>query len=848
MIIPNKHPIYNSPRRLAIIGECPGVDDELTNIPFSGASGNLLNGILSNLKIARDQVFIGNVCQHRAPDNDINQFEWSGTEIQTGLQQLQEDLLKYKPTCCLLLGRTALRAFYPEVVDYDKKGAADVPIGAVRGTVFMSNTFNVKCVASYHPSYILRVFADLLFLRNDVARAWEQAEFSELKLPQREITIRPTLFEVQNFCQCIRETKCRIGFDLEGYCDNVGMTCISFAISPTKCLVIPFWVNQSHYWSADEEVIVWQEVASVLSDPTIPKSTQNGLYELFVLSWLYKIVVNGIVHDTMLQHFELFPELDKNLGIQTSLYTLEPFYKHERTSIDQNVQLTYNGKDSCVTEECAIAQENLLSSSPKRKAHYEFNVSLLPALTYMHLRGCKLSDEKIQRNINETEREILRLGGTVNIQKKTKSNADLLTGGLLESMVGRPINAKSTPDKKWLLYDMLGYKPYSKYGDSTEELVLHKYYQRERNQAVKTLIQLVSNRTRRSDIFKLTANADGRIRCNYNLVGTNTCRLSSSASNALEPYHTKTGLLKWDHTGTNLQNVTKELRECFIADDDCDMFQCDLSGADGWTVAADLAALGSPTMLDDYLAGIKPAKVLLLMLEEYEAGRNAATINNLSREELRRRTKAISFPEGRDELGRQGDWKYLCMKRVQHGTNYGMESEKLAETIFKDSDGTIDLSTKEAGIYQYLYRLRYNPDIRTAYIERQLRDKGIIRTACGFERRFYNIRYGRIDNDTLRQALAFEPQVNTTYLTNKALQSLWYDEQNRTSRGGLFIEPILQIHDALTGQWKKKYRDWAVEKTKSFFNHKLIIHGIEVQIPFEGNYGEDWLHTKTNFA
>jgi len=297
-------------------------------------------------------------------------------------------------------------------------------------------------------------------------------------------------------------------------------------------------------------------------------------------------------------------------------------------------------------------------------------------------------------------------------------------------------------------------------------------------------------------------------------------------------------------TGTNLQNVTKELRECFVADEGKYFFQCDLSGADAWTVGADLAALGHPTMLEDLLFNIRPAKVLLLMLEEYEAGRNPAVINSLPREELLRRTKLLKFPDQRDSEGRQGDWKYLCMKRCQHGTNYGMEPELLSETIFKDSDGTIDLTTKEAGIYQYLYRLRYNPDARTEWIERELRDKGVIKTAAGIQRRFYGLRWGKPDPKVVREALAFEPQANTTFVTNKALHNLWYDVENHTSKGALFIEPLIQVHDALCGQFGMNYLEWARSKIHSYFQNPIIIHGIQINIPYEGNYGQDWRNTK----
>lgn len=852
ILVPNTFPEFNTNSRIAVIGEAPGVDEEnhvnargqLEPKPFVGASGRLLRAILGSHKVAAEQCYLGNISQFRPPDGKIENFDWEGVEIQGGIQQLKEDFTKYDPHVVLALGRSAFRAFKPESCYYED-GEIQVPLSDWRGSVFRSTTFGTKTIASYHPAYVLRDYGQLPILKFDILRTVNNSQTREIVVRQRSFPIYPTCAEVVTTLARMRANKRRVAFDVEGQNDNVGITMVSFFDSPTTGIVIPLWLRGTHYYTLDEEVQVWEAIAGLLGDPEVPKIVQSAMYECFIFAWKHSLIINNIAEDTMLKHAELFPEFDKNLGFQTSIYTDEPYYKDQRTSSDVTVSLNYNGKDSAVTFECCDAQEMLLRQQPRSNEHYRFNISLLPALNYLHLRGCRLSPERIEENIQKTVKEIERLGGSANLIKKTKKNEESLTGGELGELVGRPINAKSTEDKQWLLYDFLGYTPYTLYGKSTKEIVLHKYYTRDRNPAVKLLIQLVSVRTRKSDIEKLTTNEDGRIRSNYNLAGTSTARLNSTESNALVAYFTKTGILKWDHTGTNLQNVTKELRECFMADEGNDFWNYDLSGADAWTVAADLAALGHSTMLDDLLAGIKPAKVLLLMLEEYEAGRNPASINNLDRQELARRTKAISFPDGRDSLGRQGDWKYLCMKRCQHGTNYDMQADTLSETIFKDSDGTIDLTKKEAGIYQYLYRLRYNPDARKQYIEGELRNKGIIRTATGFQRKFYGIRYGaKLDNGIIREALAFEPQVVTTYMTNMALRNLWYDTANRTSKGGLFIEPILQVHDALSGQWGQRYRQWAIERTKAYFNNRLVIHGIDIQIPAEGNYGPDWGHCK----
>jgi len=420
----------------------------------------------------------------------------------------------------------------------------------------------------------------------------------------------------------------------------------------------------------------------------------------------------------------------------------------------------------------------------------------------------------------------------------------------IQSQTSRDFNVKSGDDKAWLLFTHLGYTPlkrkFTKTGKpQTDESVLLHFWAKDHSPLIRQVIQCVRKRTRLSDIHKLITNEDGRIRTSFDPVGTNTGRLSSRSSTALRLIDGE-----WTNTGTNLQNVTKDLRVCFIPDSEAfEFWQCDLSGADGWTVGADLAALGHSAMLDDYLAGIKPALVLNYMWNEYEAGRDASAVGRMDKNTLKEQLRLIKqdyddhdgqkLPDGRDY-----DWKYLSCKRVQHGSNYGAAPEKIAEVIFVDSDGTIDISKKDAGLLQYFYKLRYKTDTRNDWIRSQLSKTGSLTATCGIRRQFFNIRSrNAIDDATIREAASFEPQANTTWATNKALERLWYDKANRTSHGTLFIEPLLQIHDALAGQYKSSIRDFARGRFMEWFQNPLVVHGVKINIPADCKYGPNWKET-----
>lgn len=851
-LVPNLFPkVEPTERRLAVIGEAPGADEVVAKEPFVGTSGRFLRALLANAGVSCNQTFFGNICQHHPPSNDIDYFSFDGPEIQTGLERLRTDLQVFHPNCVLLLGRTALRTGRPDLCYPGKKGYV-IPLADWRGSLFVSEVLGgYKCVGSYHPAYILRSYGDIPYLKFDISRAAKHALAPALSLPVISGDLRPTLVRVLSFFEGIRLRRDAITWDIEGYADDVGITMFSVIIDSTKeGLVIPFYLSGANYWSEDEEVQIWKATAELMFDDQIRKTAHQAFYELFVSAWRHGMVINNLYDDTMQKHWEIFPEaggdpdsdvgdkksqgLGRSLADCASIYTEIPFWKDNRLSENPDVKLQYNFTDSYATVCVNDAEEKVLQKTPRSLAHYRFNISLVPPYNYLMLRGCRFDTSLISTIKAGVEQDIADLNSEI------------------QTSLGREFNCKSGVDKQWLLYDHLGYTPLKKYTTpkgkpgTSEDVILH-FWKKHDLPILRLVIRNTRKRTRLSDINKLVPNKDGRIRSSYDPVGTNTGRLSSKSSQVLE--RTPEG---WDNTGTNLQNVTKDLRVCFIPDSpDKEFWQLDLVGSDGWTVAAELAALGQSTMLDDYLAGIKPALVLHYMLDEFNAGRDAAKVNLLNRDELKQRLSEVrnrldSLEGKNDSSGRPLDWLYLCCKRVQHGSNYGARPEKVSEVIFGDSDGTISLSPRDAGLYQYFYKLRYKTDARNDWIRRELTRDGFLVASCGIKRQFFGIRNRReIDDAVVREASAFNPQANTTWATNKALANLWYDKENRTSRGSLFIEPLLQVHDALCGQYKIEHREFAHRKLREWFQNPITIAKTSLTIPADGKYGPNWKDCKT---
>jgi uracil-DNA glycosylase family 4 len=880
--VPNLMPrIGNS--RIAIIGEAPGKDEELQNTPFVGASGRFLTSLLSKANIVRDSCFIGNICQYRPPNNDITFFSRDGDEIKEGLENLTSSLSSFDPNICLLLGKTALWA---------AKGVDG--ISDWRGSLFIGDRpgpfFGRKCIASFHPAACLRQYEWTPLLMFDIKRAKEESLTSQLVLPQRDIRIDLSADELVDELDRIERDGLTISPDIEG--GLYGISCISLATSANYAVVVPFInLDGSDYWkNPDDEFCVFRALVKVMASYRVRKIWQNGLYDRFVKQYGFSIFVANSFDDTMLKFWEWQCELEKGLGPQNSILNREPYYKFERKTTSRETFYMYCGKDGCTTFENNTTLERLLP--PLSRQHYRFNVALLNPLLYMEIRGIKYDTALAKQKLSEVsdhiyrlQRELDVLSGFTNCPKTLsdvqavmcykrdpstpkkqfaddykwiarRMNGNSLSDAevaRLSIACGTSMNIKS-PMFKTYLYETLKlpkqYKTDPKTGIerlSTDYEALLKIKKKSPHRAIDVAIELGELRTR-SQMLSIHSDGDGRIRCGYNAVGTETGRLNC--------YTSPTG------SGYNLQTIPAEsslkplghplrsgMRDLFVADEGYYLFQCDLSGADGWTVAAHLAALGDRTMLDDYRAGIKPAKVLCYLLRH-----GATSLERKTREEIKALTKSIE----------KDSWDYFACKIGQHGTCYLMGPQKLANQIFLQSEGNFNITKHEAEDLQKLFMVRYNVRRWHRWMENIITAaRGAaprLTSASGHTRKFL----GRTA-EVLGEMLAHEPQSNTTYATNLAALRLWTDPENRlpayaneilrsernietepsTSdrfhrRAHLRIEPLHQVHDALIGQFPIVDTAWAVGKIKSWFNNKLIIAGQEIVIPFEGAYGTNW--------
>jgi uracil-DNA glycosylase len=780
-IVANRQPTISVQQRLAIVAHAPTADDHAEGAPFGGSVGRLLFGPLGRAGIAKGCCFLGYLS---------NEVGASGSVVDPTLLQ---ELEAFQPNCILTLGPKPLQFFLQ-----DAKAKPSEWRGSILTTTRLSRP--CKFVPAWHPLDVFKQWDEYRLFLFDLSRAAEECAFPELRLPERTYDLS-TCFERTKLNLLSLQEGQLLSLDIEG--GVRGMTCISFATSPYNAFIVPWNV-----FTLEQQTQLAPLLAAVLGNPRIPKVLQNSLYDNFVLSYAYKMPIRGVVHDTMLSAWEIYPELPKALGVQASIWTKEPYYKFNRKSDDPETLWRYCCTDSAVTAE--ICERHLLSMDGAARRHYDFNVSLLEPTLYMELKGIRYDKKAADDEAAKIYAEQATLQELIN------------------KRAGLPLNLNSPKQMVDVLYNKLGYTKQHPIDPATRRPDKSKL-----TSNVDAILELMKTspddafleailRWRSLDKLRVAVTTgldpDGRIRCAYNIVGTETGRYTC--------YESPTG------SGFNLQTVTSELRKLFLADPGYYFFQLDLAGADGWTVAAHCKRLGDPTMYDDYMFGIKPAKVIALLY------RHGLVVNTWTREEIHKACKDIT------ESGPDG-WLYFACKRVQHGTNYGLGKARMADQILKDSykkqHKTIYVSPADCVRLQHLYLARYNGVARWQLWVREQVKVGEMTCASGHRRKFF----GRYDaHTTYMAALAHEPQANTTYATSKALSSLWSDPENRDEKGRLIIQPLHQVHDALCGQFPTHLVDWASARLRSYFNNPLEIAGQNITIPYDGGYGPSWGYCK----
>lgn len=531
------------PSDIMIVGEAPGVSEEMRLLPFIGSSGMELTHMLSEAGINREACFITNVCKYRPPKNDIKSFFPNKTEarkrglsnicgrypneqIIEGLGELYQEIDICKPKVIVALGDTALWAL-----------CGESGISKWRGSTLMHE--GIPVVPTYHPAAILRQWSWRFITVNDLRKVKMLATTGTYVPPRYGFIIRPNYTTVigtlEELLKDAETDTLRLACDIETRFRHI--ECFGIAWTKRHAICIPFLTNENRkksYWTIDEETqIVWK-LRQLLTHPNVQIIGQNWNYDSQYTAKDWGFIAWPFL-DTMLAHHVAFAGLPKALDFQASLYNDDyTFWKEEGHqesfyTMDLEQHWTYNCKDCVNTFEASYHIEDVIRKFGLEKP-LAFQMSMVKPVLKTMLRGV-LVDREARNKIS-----LQLLEAMIDRQN------------FLNAVLGRNFNPRSTTQMKALFYTQLGVKPILNRKTKKPTLAkgalkdLRKHADPIIHPIIDAIIEFRRAGTANS-VATVSLDLDGRIRSSYNLAGTETYRLASSED--------AFGF------GTNLQNISK---------------------------------------------------------------------------------------------------------------------------------------------------------------------------------------------------------------------------------------------------------------------------------------------------
>jgi DNA polymerase-1 len=773
------------PAKIMIVGEAPGDVEVMRKRPFVGPSGQLLDSMLAEAGIIRERCYITNLVKFQPPSNNFDTLYEDGSkrkvptpELQVAVEYLQREIKEVNPNIIIAVGGEPCK-WLTTFTQITKFAGSLLPC---------TLETDYKVLAILHPSYLLK--GSWVPWRTStpvhLKRALRHSESRELVLPERTYVYGRSFDEYVSELERLRGAA-KVSVDIET--NNNIITCIGLGDSANYAVCIPLTKEGNSYFTTEEESILFGYIAEILESEDIIKITQGGYFDMMMLARQHGILFGGPLHDTMYMHHEQYAETPKSLAFLTALYTDEPYFKFERKHEDQNAKWIYNCKDVAVTYEIAEILEKQLKADGLWDNYLE-TISFLPPLMQMGLLGVNF-DQAGQRLLSQKYGKII-------YEKEQR----------LMELAGKVVSVNSPKQMAILLYEDLGLKKQYEKGRITSNLkALLKLRRKAKPEHVEILDLIIDIRRARkmnSTYLKPTEktgmkvdSVDKRMRCDYNVAGTNTFRLSSSES--------------LFGCGTNLQNQPKKrdssgaVRSLFIADEGMALGACDLSQAEARVVSY---LCGDEVSIKAYDDGVDVHSEYALAIAEILEGMGREEFFALSKEEFTKRR----------DLG----------KEVKHATNYDATWATLIDSCMTNLEMYLtaaeakELIAAGRNVNQQLEG--WHRSIRVA-----LDDKRPLITPFG-KVRWFGGRRG-VDK-TYKEAYAFIPQSTVGVLTLRGMLRI-YNEL------GDLVDLLLQVHDEVVFQFPIDRPDLAL-RARELMEEDINVNDRILRIPSDLSVGFAW--------
>lgn len=400
------------PGGIVLIGRDPGADEVREGRPFVGIAGRLLDDVLREAGIRRQDVALLNTVRFKP---EANQF-WRHprTLVKSEIVHLHWTLADLRPNVVVALGNEAAFAAIGSA-DWPARDGSVFTAGGIeqrRGYLF-EGIHGLKVLATVHPAAVVRVWTPWrVLLSYDLQRAKEESAYADIRRPVRQVEVVSSARDAELAAQELSRAR-RVSVDIENY-DERNLACVGFAGRSDRAYVFP--------------AAFLDECRGLLESEKVAKVFQNGQYDLYFLLTRCGIRVGGFRDDSLIAWHSCYPELAgageaasgkrktkttrKSLAFLASLFTTDAWWKDYEFSDDEE-RFVLNGRDCCITLDCMEVLDREIDRLGTRGI-YEHEVSLVWPVVVMQQRGMRVDDVLRRDRIQKLEQRIVEQRAEIN--------------------------------------------------------------------------------------------------------------------------------------------------------------------------------------------------------------------------------------------------------------------------------------------------------------------------------------------------------------------------------------------------------------------------------------------------
>lgn len=519
--------------KIAVVIDAPCANDIWASRILSGGHGDSFFQMMQQAGMFKSACYFTSMFKYRIMGDNFERYAttvkkkaeenklhlvadglYCNEQMKQVAEALRQEILKLNPTVVVVLGPYSMWALTGEF------GSIHTWRGSHLQCSFLPET---TVIPTFDPYTLARQYDQRQYCIRDLLRANCVAKQPHLyREPRYDFTIAPSYSQVMGYLEeSLREAdeqeELWISCDIETIARYI--SCIGLGKNAREALCIPFMDIKGHYWSEEEEFAIQLKLQELLTHPNIRVIGQNFNYDAQHFAKELGYLPN-LAFDTMLGYHALFPGLSKDLSMLSSLFChWHRYWKDEnkdyaRLPANMAQYWRYNAKDVVITYEVSLGIRELLAHFGKEKQSADLHRFGQAALRSM-LRGVRI-DTTLRSHV---------AGQLMTAITEYQT--------LINKVAGEPLNTRSVPQMHKLFYgefdlpvqlDRKTRRP--TLGDDALTALMKI------EPILKPFIELISMHRKLASFLKnycqMPLSSDGRMRCSYNVAGTETYRFSSS--------------------------------------------------------------------------------------------------------------------------------------------------------------------------------------------------------------------------------------------------------------------------------------------------------------------------------